>query len=134
MPHRYADALSHTRRPKWSAAADAALATLYADGKSLRKIASAMRVSRNAVVARACCLGLHAPRKAADRHAASASAGNTVRDARAANLTTERTSDPLPAGHTLSWGLITAGTCLQGQPYVAPKPSGRLRVTAQGLL
>ena len=26
-------------------------------------------------------------------------------------------SDPLPAGHPLTWGLITAGTSLAGQPY-----------------
>jgi hypothetical protein len=28
--------------------------------------------------------------------------------------------DPLPAGHPMSWGLITAGTCLAGTLYPEP--------------
>ena len=29
----------------------------------------------------------------------------------------DRTREALPAGHRLSWGLITAGTLLEGSPY-----------------
>ncbi len=28
--------------------------------------------------------------------------------------------DPLPAGHPITWALITAGTCLDGSPYGLP--------------
>ncbi len=27
---------------------------------------------------------------------------------------------PLPAGHPLTWGLITSGTCLDASPYPFP--------------
>ncbi len=30
------------------------------------------------------------------------------------------TRDPLPAGHPRSWGAITAGTVLDGEPYPLP--------------
>jgi hypothetical protein len=33
--------------------------------------------------------------------------------------------EPLPAGHPLSWGLITAGTLLEGGRY--PMPAWRAR-------
>jgi hypothetical protein len=34
--------------------------------------------------------------------------------------------DPLPAGHPVSWSLLTAGTCLQGTPYACPARSGTI--------
>jgi hypothetical protein len=30
--------------------------------------------------------------------------------------------EPLPPGHPLSWGPITAGTCLAQAPYLLPTP------------
>jgi len=30
---------------------------------------------------------------------------------------------PLPPGHSATWGLITQGTCLAGEPYCAIAPS-----------
>lgn len=32
-----------------------------------------------------------------------------------------RESCTLPAGHPLSWGLLTRGTCLEGSPYEMPE-------------
>ena len=30
--------------------------------------------------------------------------------------------EPLPAGHALTWGIITQGTCLEGSSYTPPPP------------
>lgn len=40
-----------------------------------------------------------------------------------------RDPEPLPPGHPLTWGAITAGSCLDGIAY--PQPSGSPRATCE---
>lgn len=40
------------------------------------------------------------------------------------NLHPARSAEPLPAGSPVTWGAITAGTSLEGQPYPA-RPDSR---------
>jgi hypothetical protein len=104
-------------RVAWSAQSDVILTRMRLDGLSLRAMASACGLSRSAVAARAAQLGLTFPRKPviakAKPHATAKSAIDGARQ-------------PLPAGHPISWALITQGTSLEGVEYEPPDPA-RLR-------
>ncbi len=103
-----------TCRVTWTSGADTRLTGLYAEGLSLRGIAKAMCLSRNAVVERATRLGVHNCVPMAERKVSSVQVTE--------HLGAENPErDPLPAGHPISWGLLTAGTSLEGTLYQIPK-------------
>jgi hypothetical protein len=100
------------RRVTWTNQADAQLIHLRGEGASIRTLATTFSLSRSTIAMRAVRLGLVLPTKLA----APAKTDPTPDPAR----------DPLPAGHPISWGLITAGTALEGAAYEIPD-SHRLR-------
>lgn len=103
------------RRIIWTPQADARLARMRNEGASIRALAAAFGLSRSTVAERAGRIGLALPDKAASQpqQTDTESAPDPARD-------------PLPAGHPISWGLITNGTSLEGTPYATPS-SCRLR-------
>jgi hypothetical protein len=100
MPHRM----------QWTEAQDRTLRRLRHDGLGWDEIAAALRLGRNAVMERA--RRIHAV-MARDRLV-------TVR------LAPDEGDRPaLPPGHELSWGLLVAGTLLDGSVYTPPGAMGR---------
>ena len=89
----------------WTHLADARLLHLRALGRPWHSVAVELGVGRNAAIERARRLGLQPvtriqppPRPVVER--------------------IDR--PPLPPGHPVSWQVITAGTCLEGEPYPYP--------------
>ncbi len=97
------------RQILWTETADYHLIRMRKAGASLRAMAAAFGLSRSAVTERSRRLGLTIPSKSEP----------TPRPAMALQ---DSNREPLPAGHILSWGLITQGTCLEGEPYTPPVP------------
>ena len=100
-----------SQRIVWSATADAHLIRMRREGASLRSLASAFRIGRQAVADRAAVLGMHTPTKLADRPRV---------QSRELEQKVDAGRDPLHAGHPTSWNLINEGTCLEGAAYTAP--------------
>ena len=98
-------------RVSWPPCADARLIKMHLDGLSLRAIASAFRLSRCAITRHARQIGLIVP----SRPVAKQSAHNA-----ASEMRDDGNREPLPAGHPISWDLLTLGTCMEGEPYVHP--------------
>ena len=98
----------HSLRTRWTQQSDRQLLQMRKQGASLRTMAKAFGLSRSVVTARALQLGVEIP----TRPPAQPKAASVPRETR----------DPLPAGDPLTWGLITQGTCLQGNPYTPPQP------------
>jgi hypothetical protein len=89
----------------WTQTADARLLHLRALGHPWHTVASELRVGRNAAIERARRLGLQPITRIQPPPRAPA----------------ERIDRPaLPPGHPLSWQVINAGTCLEGEPYPYP--------------
>ncbi len=86
----------------WTAEEDAAIAARRARRASWEGIAREVRASRSAVIDRARLLGLPRQRPVAP-----------VAEA-------PRLRGPLPPGHPLAWGAITAATLLDGAAYPFP--------------
>ena len=87
----------------WTAAQDAQIRRLRADGRDWPEIARALGRSRWAVMLRGQQIGARPP---APEATGLAEADN------------ER--EPLPAGHPRSWGALVAGTLLEGSEYPFP--------------
>jgi hypothetical protein len=87
---------------RWSAALDDQLKALRAAGLTWDAVAQEMALGRNTVLERGRRIGA---RKLPPPMPESLEAAD--RPAR-------------PPGHPVSWGLITAGTVLEGQPYPYP--------------
>ena len=85
----------------WTAARDLQLKRLRAEGASWNTIAAALGLSRFAVIERARRIGARKPP-----------------DHAPASEDPER--ETLPAGHSVTWGSITAGTVLEGLAYPYP--------------
>lgn len=85
----------------WTEPRDIALKRHRAEGASWDEIAAAFGISRNAVIERGRKIGASRPPREA-----------------APSAPPDR--GPLPAGHPLAWGLLTAGTLLAGAPYPHP--------------
>ncbi len=116
------------RRIDWSRSADDRLARLRAHGGSLRAIAIAFGLGRRAIAQRAAYLGVpFATGVPAVAHSAAVTPARQVASAPSPALASDPLRDPLPAGHPVTWGLLTAGTCLEGAAYLTPNAS-RLRV------
>ncbi len=103
---------------QWTPIADQRLTRLRTEGASMRFIAKAFGLSRSSITERARRLGLNIPTK-------------PVLLPKPPKAETDPGREPLPAGHQISWGLITAGTCLEGAPYTPPSPH-RGRISGQG--
>lgn len=109
----------------WPPTADARLARMHFDGLSTRMMALAFGLSRSTIADRAGRLGLAMrtrPATVGPRAAGPDSSGTSA--------AADPARDPLPAGHELTWGLITQGTSLAGAAYVRPD-SARLRPAPQ---
>lgn len=90
----------------WSLPNDLQLRRMRAEGACWDDIATALRVSRWSVIERGRKIGAHKnPRVASGPN--TSVAGDSARE-------------PLPAGHTASWGALIAQTILHGQSYPWP--------------
>ena len=102
----------------WSEQADVNLIRMRRDGLSLRSMATAFGLSRSTVAGRLVKLGISTPTK-------------PPIDQSRIRVATDLLSDPdrmsLPAGHPITWSLITYGTSLEGVPYESPSPIRRHR-------
>lgn len=109
MTHVITDRTRFPKSLQWTPVADQRLLKYRQDGESMRSIARAFGLSRTTVTDRARALGLEIPAKprAADKPAV---------------VMTDHQRDPLPPGHPISWGLLIAGTSLEGNPYTPPQP------------
>lgn len=97
-----------TKRP-WTQAQDETIRRTRRDGATWDAIATALGTSRNAVIERGRRIGARrAPPPPADPAA----------DAQAALRDPAR--EPMPPGHPVAWGAITAGTSLDGHAYPWP--------------
>jgi hypothetical protein len=95
---------NHFLRPQWTPPRDALLRRLRIEGATWAEIALVLRVSRDVAIERGRRIG--APRPPRDF-------GPSQEDL---------ARPPLAAGDVRSWSLLTAGTCLEGQPYTPPSP------------
>jgi hypothetical protein len=86
----------------WTAAQDARLRRLRAEGADWDHIAALLALSRCAAIERAGRIGACRPPP------------DFVPPAE------DPERDPLPAGHPSAWGAITEGTLLAGMPYPLP--------------
>ena len=98
-------------RVSWSPHADARLVKMHLDGLSLRAIALAFRLSRSTIACHARQIGLTVPTRPPLKRPLQP-AESEQRD--------DCNREPLPAGHPISWNLITAGTCMEGEAYEYP--------------
>lgn len=107
LPHVYVQSSNRvhtTRRIIWTPQADARLFQMHASGVSMRALARAFGLGRQAISERAMRLGIHTRLPLPVRKPALISNEDATRE-------------PLPAGHPISWGLLTAGTSLEGAAY-----------------
>jgi hypothetical protein len=88
----------------WTEPRDTQLRRLRHDGADWGAIAATLSMSRNAVMERARRIGARLPPP------------ESVASAQA-RLLMDPSRDPLPAGHTVTWTAITAGTALAGTGY-----------------
>jgi hypothetical protein len=72
-------------------------------------IAAALRISRNAAIERGRRIGARLP------------------VAELSPIVEDPDRPPLPPGHPTTWGLITAGTSLEGEAYVPPHAWPKIR-------
>jgi len=92
----------------WSEAADTILRRLRAEGEIWDSIAATLGVSRWTAIERGRRIGARRPPPEFVPKP-------------------DLARGPLRAGHPLSWGLLTRGTRLQGEPYPGPESSERDR-------
>ena len=91
----------------WTEPRDTILFTLRAEGRSWDAIAAVLGISRWATIERGRKLGAQKPPPSL-----------------AAAAFADGAREPLPAGHPMSWGAITAGTLLDGATYPYPPIDG----------
>ena len=91
------------RERTWATTEDETLRRLRSDGYPWDAIAEQMQISRRVICKRAKVIRIE--RKT-----------NSTGPKPAAALS-DPWRDPLPAGHTVSWGAIVSGTCLDGVEY-----------------
>ncbi len=86
----------------WTPARDAQLRRLRAEGEIWEAVAGELGVSRSIAIERGRRIG--APRPPPEPRP----------------IPEDPARDPLPAGHPRSWGVLTAGTVLEGSAYPYP--------------
>jgi len=89
----------------WTAPGDARLKRLRAEGHSWDRIAAELGISRNAAIERGRRVGARLP---PPEHKPEPE---------------DPDRPPMAPGHWVSWGVITAGTCLADEPYVYQSPA-----------
>ncbi|MCF3946196.1 AsnC family protein [Acidiphilium sp. AL] len=90
-------------RRDWTEAADNTIRRMRADGATWAAIGAVLGLSRNTIIERG--RRIHA-------------AGGPVQTQRPPRPPEDDPNrGPLPAGHPISWGLLTAGTVLEGVAY-----------------
>ncbi|MBS0560769.1 MAG: AsnC family protein [Proteobacteria bacterium] len=89
------------RKRNWTAAEDETIRKLRSEGATWARIASALSLSRYRVMEHGRRIGAERPRP-------------EVVEAEAPDR------PPLPAGHPLTWDLLTSGTVLEGSKYPLP--------------
>jgi len=100
----------------WTHARDSLIRRMRAEGHSWDGISAALGISRWAAIERGRRIGARKPDAPAP-------------DPRPQS---DPAREPLPAGHPLSWGLITAGTLLDGLRYpYPPLPAAPLAATRE---
>jgi hypothetical protein len=91
-------------RLNWTAAADQTIHDMRAAGATWATIGAALGLSRNTIIERG--RRIHA------------TGGPSVIPRPAREPEEDPNRAPLPAGHPISWGLLTAGTMLDGTRYI----------------
>ncbi len=94
----------------WTGPKDMQVKRMRANRASWDAIAQSLGISRNAAIERGRRIGARLPPP----------------DFTAVVEDPDRPS--MPPGHEISWGLITAGTCLAGEPYSPPSETYRTKV------
>ena len=92
----------------WTVPTDARLKRLRAEGHSWGRIAAELGISRNAAIERGRRVGARLP---PPEHVPEPE---------------DPDRPPMAAGHDVSWGEITVGTCMEVEPYVYQTISLRL--------
>lgn len=87
----------------WTETRDNLLIALRAEGRSWNSIAALLGLSRWAAIQRGQVVGAQKP--------------ESIPAMRGTRITGR---EPLPAGHPVSWAVLTAGTLLAGQEYPYP--------------
>ncbi len=89
------------RKLVWTEAQDSQIRRLRAEGASWDTVAAILGLARWTVIDRGRRIGaLRPPRQSVAQE--------------------DPSRDPLPPGHPRSWGVLTAGTVLEGTPYPLP--------------
>ena len=86
----------------WTAAQDTQIRRLRAEGASWDTVATILGLARWTVIDRGRRIGALRPQR------------------QSVLPQDDLARDPLPAGHPRSWGVLTAGTVLEGTPYPLP--------------
>lgn len=97
----------------WTVAADDTIRRMRAEGATWAAIALVLGLSRNTIIERG------------RRIQAAGGPSHAARPSRPPEAEPNR--GPLPAGHPVTWGLLTRGTILEGQrfvPLAAPRREG----------
>lgn len=103
-----------SHRMIWTAASDALLIRMRERGASWDAIGEALMLCRTSVIRRGKELNAEKP----------------ISVVRA--VPRDMGGEPLPAGHPVSWGAITVGTLLDGEPYLLRvRETGRLSRTGR---
>jgi hypothetical protein len=93
-------------RLNWTKAADQTILTMRASGATWAVIGTTLGLSRNTIIERG--RRIHA------------SGGPSALPRPVRETEEDSNRQPLPAGHPVSWGLLTSGTMLEGILYVPP--------------
>jgi hypothetical protein len=91
---------------EWTDEKDAVIRRVLAGAGSWDEAAEALGYSRQTVLERAAAAGIRRPRPAEGEGGAAAP-----------RLHSDRGREPMAAGHGVSWGAITRGTCMEGVSY-----------------
>lgn len=86
----------------WTDPRDSLLKRMRAQGAAWEAIATALGISRNAAIERGRRIGARLPPP------------EYVPEPE------DPEREPMPAGHSVSWGAIVTGTCLADQPFFIP--------------
>lgn len=105
-------------RLNWTASADQTIHDMRATGATWAAIGAALGLSRNTIIERG--RRIHA------------TGGPSVIPRPVREPEEDPNRAPLPAGHQVSWGLLTVGTMLDGVAYIPPHEQRKPNKPAEG--